>query len=221
MKLIIALFLASLCLANAFDDDSKICTEDQFECGTYSYYPLHHTMALSDMSYDFSNKRLYMDVYAWDYKNEKVEQSNTKYIAQFAQQKLYVIDEKDKCTCHSLPVDMRRFCVASDFEECYSFTFGRDLECEGFNWMEEYNGKTNISINVILTKEDRIPIQFSHYSDVTEGQVEFFNVTSGIRDPTIFNAPQDCDCSDSDTPRPSLHKFLPHIFGLHNFKLFA
>jgi hypothetical protein len=136
--------------------DKDACAFDQWEGFLVSSYPLHNLKAFTNVSYDFTNELISLDVETVHWEHDKHEKKSWRHgdqhhngpkfekyniLLDFGNHISYVVDEDSNCTCHSLTHEIHRSCIPKDAYSMGTTTIGGTLEVDAYHWFKSCNEK--------------------------------------------------------------------------------
>jgi len=177
--------------------ENELCTPDQWEGFSTSWYPELDTLALANISYDFQNRKLAVDVDKWVWKDDGCDSKTFSMIFRFDKKKAYFFHDRPdgkNCTVKDLEHDFEEWCVPKDAKCMGPFTIGGSLKINAyrFNYSQSDQADSNIWV-YYESSSDGIPVSAKFGSDKVKGVSDFYDITSGIEDPTRFDPPDFCN----------------------------
>jgi len=208
--------------------ENKLCTPEQWEGFSTSWYPELDTLAFANISYDFQNKKLSIDVDKYVWKDEG-DYDCKKYsmIFRFDKKKAYFFHDRadgKNCTVKELDHEFMEWCVPEDAKTMGPFTIGGSLTINAykFNFTKSNStteGGEDVTWMYFESTKNGIPVNAKYGNKQTKGTSDWYDITAGIDDPDVFEPPE--FCADV-TPTPWRHghrggaKRSPHSFSLWN-----
>jgi len=180
-------------------DDSK-CAPAQWEGLTSSWYPELDTLALSNVSYDFDNKMLRFQVEKMVFDDEEEGKTQfTRYsmILRFDKKKAFFFSEDDqKCKVKQLDHDFYQWCIPKDARTMRSHTIGGSLSVNSYLFNITHPGMKDGAWMYFESTDSNIPVSAKYQGSKVGGVTDFYDITSGIADPSVFDPPDFCDEND-------------------------
>lgn len=203
-------------------DDNHLCTPDQWEGFTTSWYPELDTLALANISYDFQNKKFAADVAKIKWKEDGHDCKTYSMIFRFDKKKAYFFHDREdgkNCTVKELEHDFEKWCVPKDARCMGPFTIGGSLEINAykFNMSGQDKGSDHTVWVYFESTADGIPVNAKYGSEHVKGTTDWYDITAGIDHPNRFEPPEFCN---DVTPTPWRHhghrggKRAPESFSL-------
>jgi len=184
----LALFLLLGVATLASAQQNACCAPEQWE-GEASGIDRERSLRFFEyLSYDFTNQMLRVDFYA----DVKQKYYQGTLIERYDMGKSYLIDENGNCKSEALSGYLKEVCVPNGYQNSVQFTLGGELACTAYI----YEDFQNISDFTVAT-DGCIPIngqflQRSPHNATWEGEVTYWDITTGIRNPNVFNVPSKC-----------------------------
>ncbi|KAK7096296.1 ependymin-related protein 1-like [Littorina saxatilis] len=155
--------------------------------------------------YDYANKQSaafanYTSSSAKPRSYRIVTRYSNKTCASCSSGKLYVVDLKtDKCYTKKLDRPFRKACIPDSAKDTGSFSLGAgdaSLKTRGYN-LELRSQKYQLDFKLSVTEEGCIPVS-ELVTGVARGvpfmeTVGFVNIKPGIKDPAVFDVPEECE----------------------------
>jgi len=189
--------------------NNELCTPEQWEGFIASWYPELSTLAFTNISYDFTNKKLALDVEKWHWSQDGECNSKTySMLFRFDKKKAYFFHDREdgkNCTVRDLEQDFEEFCVPDDAKCLGPSTLGGKLQINSYKFVienEKRKGDNETWVYFESTPAG-IPVTTKYGNDKVNGDSEFYDITSGINDETRFDPPNFCD---DNNPLPAYHK---------------
>jgi len=193
--------------------ENELCTPAQWEGFSTSWYPELDTLAMSNISYDYQNKKLAIDVekIVWQ-ENGEHDIKTYSMIFRFDKKKAFFFhDSPDgkNCTVKELDHDFDEWCVPADAKTMGPYTIGGSLKINAykFNYTKTWHRanedpKAEDTWFYYESTKDGIPVSAKYGSEDTKGISDWYDITAGIDDPSRFDPPDFCA---SVTPSPWRH----------------
>jgi hypothetical protein len=200
--------------------DNNLCTPDQWEGFATSWYPELDTLALANISYDFQNRKLAVDVAKIKWKEDDYDCKTYSMIFRFDKKKAYFFYDREdgkNCTVRELEHEFEEWCIPKDAKCMGPFTIGGSLEINAykFNISGHGNDSTDAWIYFESTAKG-IPVNAKYGSKHVKGTTDWYDITAGIGDPNRFEPPD--FCADV-TPAPWRHGHRGGKRTTHSFSL--
>lgn len=169
------------------------CTPDQWETrlGYVFGGAVPYSSAYGSVSYDYTNQLLAQ--------NQTFITTDGKALSQRLlmvgkTKKMYMIDgASGRCISSDMPTGIPKQCVPSYFNRVTTITFG-DPSAGLVNaqvFQATITGGVNITL--LMSQENCVPLsQTAMQPGNTLSIQSFFNLTGGIKDPSVFNVPAAC-----------------------------
>ena len=190
MKLVVALTLLCCAISYAVAQQDACCTPDQWEGQIAGINRERGLRFFQFVSYDFSNQRMRIDFYA-DVNSQNYQGT---FIERYDLGEFYYIDSNGNCKGQEVHGILDQMCVPDGAQDTYSFTLGGSLPCTSY----VFSDFVNMS-DFTVTSDNCIPISGQFFtrtprnSNFTwEGDLNFWDITPGIRNPNVFNVPGNC-----------------------------
>jgi len=201
----------------AEEKSKERCGPAQWEGRTYSWYPMAHLQAVTNISYDYKNQQAAFSVASWKGSKDTgdFESKHYKVVIRFDDQKLFYVDrESNNCTVRTITHEMRKSCVPEEAKQMRSLTIGARLDADLFLWKKSWKEHTAKFAMTITDKN--VPIMLKFESERFSGIHEYYDLSKGIEDDHVFDTPAEDSCVDisKDHIKRGLteeHDFQPHL----------
>jgi len=183
----------------------RCCTSDQWQGYMFSWDESRHFRAGFNISYDYTNKRTHVLIEEQE-GNRRRRVIETIALYQF--KKVFIIDHNTQ-QCHEadLEGDMRQDCVPQNATHAGQITIGGELPANIWEW-EEGPRNSSRRIMELRTVSTCTPIDSFVTGRFIHVDVNYYwNITQGIKDPSIFAPPKTCK-PNSKSPYYSIVKEL-------------
>jgi len=185
--------------------NTQLCTPDQWEGVTVSWYPELDTLAFANVSYDFTNKMLALDVEKWHWsdKDDKCDSKKYSMLFRFDKKKAYFFHDREdgkNCTVKDLEHEFMEFCVPDNAKCVGSMTIGGKLDINGYRFIIEDDNHLKADNDTWVYYEATpagLPVSAKYGNKKTDGVSDWYDLTTGIEDPHRFDPPDFCDDSTS------------------------
>jgi len=184
---------------------NELCTPDQWEGFSTNWYPEFDTLAFANISYDFQDKKLAVDVEKWVWKDDNCESKTFSMLFRFDKKKAYFFHDRadgKNCTVKDLEHDFEEWCIPKDAKCMGPFTIGGELEINGYKFNYTNSEQDDTTWIYYESTSAGIPVSAKFGNDKAKGVSDFYDITSGIADPTRFDPPDFCK---DVTPSPWRH----------------
>jgi len=176
---------------------NELCTPDQWEGFTTNWYPEIDTLTFANVSYDFQNKKLALDVEKWVWENGNCDSKTFSMLFRFDKKKAYFFHDRSdgkNCTVKELDHDFEQFCVPKDAKCMGPFTLGGSLKINGYKFNVSHDQAADDTIWIFYESTfDGIPVSAKFGNEKIKGTSDFYDITAGIEDPTRFDPPDFCN----------------------------
>eukprot|EP01111_Echinosteliopsis_oligospora_P015978 TRINITY_DN649_c0_g1_i1.p1 TRINITY_DN649_c0_g1~~TRINITY_DN649_c0_g1_i1.p1 ORF type:complete len:233 (-),score=47.43 TRINITY_DN649_c0_g1_i1:69-767(-) len=198
--------LLAIGLASAFSlnlrDKEQRCSPDRWEAGLFSWFPESNFMAYTNLSYDWKGKQIAMDIFS-KHTHQDDDKSGSgdhhkdghayKILLHFGEKKVWYVDhESGNCTVRPIMHSMEKACVPKDHRYLASSSIADGVDVDILLWKKEIHDK-EVTIVYTVTKDKSIPIEFKYSSSHHGATTNFYEVSEGIEDYTVFDAPGGCE----------------------------
>jgi len=173
---------------------ASTCLPEQWEALISNEIPERQLTTLTNISYDFSSRKIWAEVaLMWEGREFNATEDVHKILFDFNEHKMWIVDGDDNCRCAPMDHEMHEPCLPEDTESFGAHTVGGNLRVEVFHWDKECKeAKWNVSVVAVLAQKTNIPVSISAHNNEFHSEAQFFDVTPGIADPSIFTPPQEC-----------------------------
>jgi len=173
---------------------AQICTPPQWEGLEVNYDIQREFRGLFNISYDATNQRVRI------YAETVIENtpSRVETIALFASKTIYEIDHvANRCRKIAINAPFERDCLPTNTTAEFKATLGITLPVTVYR-ISFGEGTNVVRGQAVLTSAANVPVQYLTYS-ARDGldHSEFFDVTTGIRNPAVFTPPAICNAAAS------------------------
>jgi len=180
-------------------DPQELCTPKQWEGFAASWYPELDTLALANVSYDFSNKKFAVDVKKVVFDdNDNHETKTYSMIFRFDKKKVYLFHDRPdgkNCSVKKLDHDFEEWCVPKDAKSMGPYTIGGKLEINAYLFNVTQSDADNSTWVYFESTSSGIPVGARYGNKKASGITDFYNITPGIDEPERFTPPDFCDDS--------------------------
>jgi len=203
--------------------EEKLCTPEQWEGFTVSWYPEKDTLIFSNVSYDFSGKRLALDVEKIEWEKKEVDKKTFSMLLRFDKKKGYFFQEESKnCSVVDLKHDFEEWCIPKEAKKMGPFTLGGKLKIHGFsfNVTSAHHSKDKNTTSWIYAEitADGIPVSAKYGNKKANGLTDFYDITPGIQDEDKFTPPDYCkddnDATKNTRRSTKVHHTTPVLWNL-------
>jgi len=213
MKVIIGLMVLLSCVLLSYgmsvgkgktlEDD--LCTPEQWEGFIVSWYPELDTLIFSNVSYDFSDKELALNIEKIKWEKTETTKKTFSMLFRFDKKKGYFFHADTKnCSVIELKHDFEEWCIPKGAKSMGPFTLGGKLKIHGYSFNvthqhhDSKDDKNTTSWVYAESTSDGIPVSAKYGNDKINGLTDFYDVTPGIDHKDRFTPPDYCD--DEETP---------------------
>jgi len=189
-------------LDNADDVDvptKGLCTPAQWEGFSSSWYPELDTLAFANISYDFTNKKLAIDVEKWVWHDDDKESKSYSMIFRFDKKKAYFFHDREdgkNCTVRELEHEFMEWCVPKDAKCMGPFTIGGSLKVNAYRFNISHHSAAKTEDSTWMYYEntmDGIPVTAKYGSEKVSGVSDYYDITGGIDNENRFDPPEFCN----------------------------
>jgi len=162
------------------------CTPDKWEGHDMEWDPLLDYRRRDVTHYDFVSKKEKIEFTV----DSRGPQRKGSILRRYDLGKEYEIIE-GTCKSRATEGPMRRRCITDDFKYEVTYTLGSRLSCDLWRHV---NGTRIFEVSVAATTCIPVSDLYTYYAPDETGHAfgQFWDVTPGIKDPTVFDVPPIC-----------------------------
>lgn len=182
------------------------CSPDQWEGYQFSFDEREHFRAGLNVSYDYTNKRLRVLIEERTPNNKK---KILEAISLYNNNTMYLIDHtSNTCTSEQLNESMIQDCVPKDAVLETSPVLGGSLKTNLYRFSRTDHDE-DVDFIEVRTQDNCFPVDvFAASNRFGVDENFFWDITLGIKDPSVFNIPPICKKTNSDDVD---HPMLPRL----------
>jgi hypothetical protein len=199
------MLLASVAFARSvLSEPSPCCTPEQWEGMSNNFFPgVYYTVGKT--AYDYKNKQFYYHGIVKHMMGRS--RYNVTILALHSNSSLYFVSDRsgeEKCRRFDLKDDMKEACIPQNATYLDAITLGGALDCDVWRFgcdkdvadtITSFDGM-KASVFSVVASDGCIPVKnayhYMHFGLSVVDTQDFWNITPGIKDKTIFDVPESC-----------------------------